>query len=155
MDRKLIYESPCRRISLPRIEHREQRYLEPFEVERLATTIDPLYRALIYCAVYLGCRWGELVGLKKQNLQLLRREVRIVGSLEEVNGQVRYVDETKTRASRPSLTVPPFLCEELAQHLSDAPSSEFVFTGEQGFFKALELSTSPLAANPVESSAAR
>lgn len=132
VDQRLIVESPCKRISLPRVAHREQLYLEPKDVERLADHIDPLFKPLIYSAVYLGCRWGELVGLKRENLNLLKREVRIVGTLEEVQGQPRYVAETKTRASRRSLSMPPFLCEVLGEHLGEVRHEEFVFVGEQG-----------------------
>ena len=132
VDARLIPESPCRNISLPRIAHQEQRYLAPDQVERLTEVVDPTFRALVYCAVYLGCRWGELVGLKRDNLNLLKREVRIVGSLEEVNGGPRYVEETKTSASRRTLSIPPFLAEELGVHLQRAPESAFVFTGGKG-----------------------
>jgi integrase len=101
------------------------------EVERLAAAIDPMFEALIYSAVYLGCRWGELVGLKRQNLNLLRRQVMIVGTLEEVGGSPpRYVEETKS--SRRGLTIPPSLYEILAAHLAHAPESEFVFVGRGG-----------------------
>lgn len=132
VDQRLIAESPCRRISLPRIENREQLYLEPDEVERLVDHIEPLFQPLIYSAVYLGCRWGELVGLKPDNLNLLKRQVRIVGTLEEVQGLPRYVEETKTRASRRTLSVPPFLCDMLAEHLGAVGNKEFVFIGERG-----------------------
>jgi integrase len=132
VDDRIIPESPCRRISLPRLEHREHLYLTAEEVERLATAMDGLYRPLVYTAVYLGCRWGELVGLKRENVDLLRRQVRIVGTLEEVRG-MRYVEETKTRTSRcRNLSLPPSLAELLAEHLSKAPVSAFVFTGPKG-----------------------
>ena len=118
VDHRLIAESPCRKIALPRIERQEHLNLEPAGVERLAAATDPRFRALVYSAVYLGCRWGELVGLKRQNLDLVRRRVMIVGTLEEVGGRPpRYVEETKTRSSRRTLTVPPFLCEMLGKHL--------------------------------------
>jgi integrase len=132
VEARLIVESPCRRISLPRIPHREQRYLSAEEVERLARAIDARYRALIYAAVYLGCRWGELVGLKRTNLDLLRARVKIVGALEEVRGERRYVEETKTETSRRMLSVPPFLVEILAEHLRQTSKSEFVFVGREG-----------------------
>jgi integrase len=131
VDDRIITESPCRRISLPRLEHREHLYLTAEEVERLAVAIDVLYMPLVYSAVYLGCRWGELVGLKRENLDLLRRQVRIVGTLEEVRG-IRYVEETKTRTSRRNLSLPPSLASLLAEHLARAPASEFVFTGPKG-----------------------
>jgi integrase len=120
VDDRIIPESPCRRISLPRLEHREQLHLTAQEVERLATAMDALYRPLVYSAVHLGCRWGELAGLKRENLDLLRRQVRIVGTLEEVRG-MRYVEETKTRTSRRNLSLPASLAELLAEHLSRAP----------------------------------
>jgi integrase len=132
VDQRLIVESPCRKVSLPRIEHREQLYLEPVEVERLVEYTAPLFKPLIYSAVYLGCRWGELVGLKRENLNLLKRQVRIVGTLEEVQGQPRYVEETKTRASRRTLSIPPFLCDLLGEHLGSVRHEEFVFVGENG-----------------------
>lgn len=131
VEERMIAESPCRRISLPRLNHREHRYLTTEEVERLALSIDELYRALVYSAVYLGCRWGELVGLKRENIDLLRGHVRVVGTLEEVGG-LRYVEETKSRASRRALSLPAFLVEILAEHVRIAPASEFMFIGAKG-----------------------
>lgn len=132
VDQRLISKSPCRKISLPRIEHREQLYLEPEEVESLVDHIDPLFQPLVYSAVYLGCRWGELVGLKRENLNLLKRQVLIVGTLEEVQGQSRYIEETKTKASRRTLSIPPFLCDILGEHLGAVRHEEFVFAGARG-----------------------
>lgn len=60
VDARLISESPCRNITLPRVPKTEQRFLTAAEVERLADVIKPRFRVLVYCAAYLGCRWGEL-----------------------------------------------------------------------------------------------
>jgi integrase len=135
VEARSIPESPCRRISLPRIPHREQLYLSAEEVERLVGHVAAPYRALVYAAVYLGCRWGELVGLKRENLDVLRRQVRIVGTLEDVGGtRPVYVEETKSHASRRMLSIPPFLAEILAEHLRAAAPGEFVFVGPKGAF---------------------
>ena len=82
--------------------------------------------------MYLGCRWGELAGLKREHLNLLKREARIVGTLEEVPGGVRYVEETKTSASRRTIIVPVFLVDLLGAHLKRTPESEFVFCSREG-----------------------
>jgi len=132
VDKKMLGESPCRRIALPRIERQEQLYLEPEEVSLLASAINPHFRALVLSAAYLGCRWGELAGLKRGSLDLQGRSLTIVGSLEEVAGLVRYVQETKTKSSRRALTIPPFLCHILGQHLAEAPVGEFVFASREG-----------------------
>jgi integrase len=131
-DARLIVESPCRNVTLPRVPKTEQRFLTASQVEQLAEATDPRFRTLVYSAVYLGCRWGELVGLKRSHLDLRKREVRIVGTLEEVPGGVRYVEETKTSASRRSIVIPAFLVGLLASHLKSAPESEFVFCTQDG-----------------------
>ena len=43
VDQKLIPESPCRRISLPRTERVGQRFLSPLEVEQLVRAFDPYH----------------------------------------------------------------------------------------------------------------
>lgn len=132
VDARLITESPCRGITLPRVERTEQRFLDSDEIEVLANATDPHYRTLVYAAAYLGCRWGELAGLRRSDLDLLRRQVRIAGTLEELNGVVRWVPETKSNASRRTLTIPRFLVDMLARHLSGASESEYVFTNKRG-----------------------
>ncbi len=132
VEARLITESPYRRISLPRIPYREQLYLSAEEVERLVEAMNPLHRPLVYAAVYLGCRWGELVGLRREHLDLARRRVRVVGTLEEVRGRPTYVEETKTETSRRMLSMPPFLAEMIAEHLRSIRKNEFVFIGRDG-----------------------
>jgi integrase len=117
-------------IRLPRILNTEQRFLTAVEVERVADAIGPYFAPLIYSAAYLGARWGELAGLKRDRVNLLKRQVTITGTLEEVAGRLRYSEETKTSASRRQISIPPFLCAILARHLET--EGEFVFTSTQG-----------------------
>jgi integrase len=132
VDARLIPESPCRRITLPRIPKIEQRFLTATDVEVLADCVDPHYRTLTYSAVYLGCRWGELVGLKWRHVDLKKREVRIVGTLEETGAGVGYVEETKTSGSRRSISIPLFLIDLLREQRRQDPDAEFVFVTESG-----------------------
>jgi len=132
VEERMIPESPCRRISLPRIVRREQLFLTAAEVERLAGVIDVLYTPLIYTAAYLGCRWGELAGLKRENVDVERREIRVVGTLQDLGRDVRYVEETKTASSRRNMSLPAFLAELLEKHLVNAPASDFVFVRPDG-----------------------
>ena len=131
---RMIRESPCTGIELPRVERVEQRFLSAEEVDRLVEAAPPMHRALILSAVYLGCRWEELAGLKRKHLDLLHKRLRIIGTIERVAGTYRYVDETKTSTSRRTVTIPPFLVEIMAAHLADAPASEFVFPARAGAF---------------------
>ncbi len=127
VDDRLIPESPCRRVALPRVENFERRFLRAEQVETLAEAMDIRYRALVYMGVYLGLRWGELAGLKRVHLDMLRRQVRVVGSLERVRNGFRYVEETKTVSGRRMVPVPAFLVDELAQHFAGAPRAPLYF----------------------------
>jgi hypothetical protein len=55
----MIAQSPCRRVSLPKIEREEMRFLTPVEIARLADAIRPHYRALVLVGAYGGLRIGE------------------------------------------------------------------------------------------------
>ena len=129
---RLIAESPCRRVGLPRVQRSERRYLTPEQVEDLAGAMHDRYRVLVYVGAYLGLRWSELGGLKRAHLAMLERKVTIVGSLERVGGGYRYVEETKTESGRRTIPLPLFLIDVLAAHLADAPESEFVFPSASG-----------------------
>jgi site-specific recombinase XerC len=79
---RLLVESPCRRVKLPRVKNIERRYLTAEQVAELADAMEALYRVLVYVGCYFGLRWSELAGLKHQNLNMLKRQVKVVGSLE-------------------------------------------------------------------------
>ncbi|MDF1597518.1 MAG: tyrosine-type recombinase/integrase [Acidimicrobiia bacterium] len=88
MSSDLIAHSPCRGIKLPKDIREEMRFLSPDEIEKLADAIDPRYRALVLTAAYTGLRSGELLGLKENRLNMLRRQLRVDEALTEVKGQV-------------------------------------------------------------------
>lgn len=124
VERGLIASSPYRRIALPRVSSSSCLFLTPSEVSRLASAIEPRFRALVLVAAYLGLRWGELAGLLQSAVDFSTAALRVVGTLEEVAGMVRYVEETKSRGGRRTLTVPPFLVSELSAHLSSFGSGD-------------------------------
>ena len=127
----LISESPCNDIELRRAEHVEQRFLMPDEVELLATEMGPQYAPLVYVGCYLGLRWGELAGLKRSKIDLLRREVRVDQQLTDVNGHLSLT-HPKTERGKRTVRLPSFLVDVLALHLETTPDSEYLFTTPRG-----------------------
>ena len=95
----LIVRSPCRNITLPRVEGSEMRFLSPDEIGHLADTIDPRYRAMILTAGYTGCRFGEIAALDLDHYDSDRRLIRVERSLGEVRGYLSF-SEPKTPAAR-------------------------------------------------------
>ena len=116
----LIARSPCRDITLPRIEDTEKRFLSPEEITLLADTIDPRYRTLVITAAYTGCRIGELIALDTDRYQPDKRIVHIERSLAEVLGHLRF-GEPKTAAARRAVSLPEWLPNVIDQHLTDHP----------------------------------
>jgi integrase len=133
VDDGLIVSNPAAGVSLPRVERKPPRILDPVEVERLADAIDDRYRALVLLGAYGGLRFGECAALRRGRVRLLERRVEIREALTDVGGKVAF-GPTKTGAAR-SVAIPPFLAEELARHMASfppPPGSDLLFTGRDG-----------------------
>lgn len=134
VDGGLIAVSPCRRIPLPQIQREEMRFLSAEEVARLADAIDPRYRALVLLGAYGGLRIGEMAGLRRRHVDLLRGTVEVAEIVTEVAGIVR-VGPPKTRASRRRISLPRPVTAALGVHMKTYPASgsdAWVFAGPDG-----------------------
>ena len=131
VDGGLIATTPCRRVPLPRVERHEMRFLTTDEVARLADAIHPRYRALVLLGAYGGLRIGELAGLRRDRVDILRRRVEVAEILVEVAGRIS-TGPPKTRAGRRNIALPRFVLTELNDHLANWSSEDHVFTAPQG-----------------------
>jgi integrase len=128
----MIARSPCRAVRLPKVEREEMRFLTPAEVARLAGVINSRYRALVLVGAYGGLRIGELAGLRRGRVDLLRGTVDVAEIVVEVRGQL-YTGPPKTRAGRRTVGLPRAVVEELAAHMGPVgPADAYVFTAERG-----------------------
>jgi integrase len=93
------------------------------------------YRALVLVAAYGGLRIGELAGLTRRRVDLLRDgTVEVVEIITEVEGQLG-TGQPKTRAGRRTVGLPRRVVIELEQHLATytAPGPDaYVFTAPAG-----------------------
>jgi integrase len=132
VDAGMLAQSPCRRVPLPKVEREEMRFLTPAEIARLADVIDRRYRVLVLVAAYGGLRVGELAGLRRSRVDLLRGTVEVTEIVTEVGGVLRF-GPPKTRAGRRTVGLPRSVVDELAAHLPGPGDLEaFVFTTPQG-----------------------
>lgn len=151
-----ILTNPSSGVDLPSGQSvKDMRLLTPGDVDLLADTIgtvrygkdqktgkqvvvevkrpDRRYRALVILAAYSGLRMGELVGLRVADLNLLRRRLTVNRNLVEVDGRF-HERRGKTKAARRTISLPKFVCDELAAHLAtygQGPDGE-VFTSPTG-----------------------
>jgi integrase len=121
----LIASNPvqsARRLTLPPLEHNPVVPLTVEQVQALADEMPERYRAMVVAHAGLGLRAGELLALRVQDVNFLRREVRVEHQLEE--GTLRRVPP-KTPKSRRTLPMPTVVAEALAAHIaSHSPASD-------------------------------
>jgi integrase len=155
VDGGMLAQSPCRGVALPKVEHEEMRYLNPAEIACLAEAIRPGYRAPVLVGAYGGLRIGELAGLRRSRVDLLRGTVEIAEIITEVGGRLR-VGPPKTRASRRTVGLPRAVVEELAAHMATtAPPDAFVLPPQGRAAAGHRLPRSHLAASDQERRAGR
>lgn len=134
VDVSLLPISPCRGVSLPKIEQKEMRFLSVTELLSLADAIDPRFKALVLVAGFCGLRWAELVGLRKARVDLNKGIIEVAEILVEIDGS-KFLEpsQPKTKAGRRSISVPSEVMEELARHMQASfLHSDYVFTAPEG-----------------------
>lgn len=129
----IITRSPCREVKLPKIETPERRFLSPAEVEELADTIEVRYRTLVLTGAYTGLRFGEMAALRTDDVDPLRRTLRVDEQLSRQGTSRMVSSPLKTRKARRSIGIPQFLADEFVAHLTAYPSSsDLIFSMTQG-----------------------
>jgi len=134
VDAELITRSPCRKIPLPAATAGQPRFLTTEELGRLAAAMPAEYRPVIYVAGVCGLRWSEVAGLRVGRIDWLRRTLTVAETVAEVSGKLVWAP-TKSKASRRTLPVPPFLIAMLSEHLARTGRRDpdaLVFTAPDG-----------------------
>src|SRR6266511_5127131 len=128
----MVKVNPCTDIDLPRARRQEMLFLTGDEVRAVAEKIDAQYRVLIYVAAFTGLRAGELGGLQRQDVDLLRGVLHVRRALKDLNGHLE-LGPTKTHAQR-TIALPTFLRTMMEAHLlaSDGGPEDFVFRMKGG-----------------------
>lgn len=131
-------------IALPRVRSKERRHLTHQQVADLADACAAVpvskyastteadratYRLLVLFLAYTGLRWGELAGLRVEQLDLVRRRASIVETFVVVDGHVEPSDPKNHE--RREVPVPRFLIDQLAAHTAGMAPETLVFGGEK------------------------
>lgn len=130
-DERLIAANPADRLPLPKVEAEPMLFCTPEQVATLAESIDDRYRVWVYTAAYSGLRVGELAGLRREQVDLMRRRIDVVRTATEVRGTI-FEGPPKTRAGRRSVPIPAPVIDLLAGHCADSGPDDLVFTAPGG-----------------------
>jgi integrase len=128
---RLVASSPVVRIRLPRHERERVVPLSVEQVSALAEAMPARYRAMVLTQAGLGLRIGELLGLRVEDVDFLRRTVRV--EWQFTSGS-KERSEPKTPRSRRTIPAPQVVLDAIAGHLATYPAGEdgAVFTTTAG-----------------------
>lgn len=109
--------NPAEGVELPKQRKVEARFLTPQEVERLAESMSREYRALVLLSCATSLRIGELAGLRRRDVDVLRRRVQVAQAASDQGGHLAYGDP-KTEASLRSIPMSRNLADIMAEHMA-------------------------------------
>jgi integrase len=132
---RLVRRNPCRIEGGGQEESPERGTLSLPEVFGIAGAIPVRYRVLVLLATFAGLRWGELIALRRHNIDLEACEIRIVETTAQLDTGRLRAETPKSRAGRRTVAFPAEHVPEIRWHLERfAESGErgLVFVGPQG-----------------------
>ncbi|MGJ9414222.1 tyrosine-type recombinase/integrase [Aeromicrobium sp. CF4.19] len=133
-DRRLSV-NPAANVPLPSERAAEQRFLSREEVDALAEAIDPAYRDVVLLGALCGLRWGEIAGLRRSRVDVLRSRLTIDQTAVQVDGEGISFGEPKTKGSRRTIPVARSVMAEIEAHLMERVGPEpdaLLVTGPDG-----------------------
>jgi integrase len=128
-----LKSNPAEGVKLPRQTKREMQFLDPQEVESLASEIGDEHSALVYLLAYGGLRIGEARALRRSRVNLMRGTIDVKESVTHRGG--RFVFGPPKNGKERVVTIPKFLTVLLEQHMNTYANTEpdaFVFPGADG-----------------------
>ncbi|MGV9302754.1 tyrosine-type recombinase/integrase [Nonomuraea sp. NPDC003727] len=123
----------------PSHEHTPERPVIPLsQVFELADRMaDKRFRAMILLATFASLRWGEVTALRRRDIDVKARTVRVREQLLELDGIGMQLGPVKAKAGRRTVSIPaaiiPALVDHLAAHVGPEEDA-FVFLGAKGGF---------------------
>jgi integrase len=119
------------RMDSPRTKRKAVRVLKPDEITRVVAKLPERWRAFVLIGAYGSLRWSELVAVKRDDVDIPNRTVRVDERCTELNGRFVW-GETKTEGSDRVVALPDVVVRALAAHLLRFPptSDGLIFCGE-------------------------
>lgn len=131
----LIAKNPCAIRGAGQEHAGERPMLSAAQVDALANTVDPRWRALILLAAWCGLRFGELAALSRRDLDLDAGVVTVRAAASRLSKGRRHIGPPKSQAGLRSVAIPPHIVHDLREHLAHFARPELtglVFVGTKG-----------------------
>jgi integrase len=119
VDMRIIAQSPCKGIKLPKIRKKEKLLYSEAELKKFLTALEdaPLkYRVFFSLIIHSGARRGEILGLMFKDFDFNKNKVKIRRTALYDAELGDYTDTPKTEASRRTLNFSPEIMELVRKH---------------------------------------
>ena len=130
-----IKRNPCRIKGAGQEHSPERPVLTVAQVYAVADAVGQRYQALILLAMFSSLRWGELGGLRRCDIDLEARTVRVTRQLAEVRGGGITFGPPKSRAGVRNVPIPELIVPVIRWHLTcfaQDGDEGLVFTSARG-----------------------
>ena len=128
-DDGVIRRNPCRIKGAGQEKSAERPVLTVPRVYALAAATDERYRTLVLLAAFTSLRWGELAALRRADIDVQARTVRVVRQLNERDGGGFTFGPPKSEAGVRIVAIPELIMPGLAAHVMT-----FARPGDTGSF---------------------
>jgi integrase len=135
-DGQLMSRNPATRTKFPPLRQASHTYLTTSEVAALAAECGDQGDVVLLLA-YSGMRFGELVGLRVEDVDLKARRIRVRRSITQVGGKL-VEGNPKSAAGRRSIPIPQRLIPILTNRVSGRPPGAPAITSPNGALLGLE-----------------
>lgn len=134
-DDRIISRNPCR-IDNGGKEDSPERAMVPLSVAfAIADALPARYRMLVILTAFTGLRWGELVALRRDCIDLDACEIRITQTTVQLDKGGLRPDTPKSHAGRRTVAFPAELVPDLTDHIdryAERDADGLVFVGPKG-----------------------
>ncbi len=133
VDDNRLRSNVAARVELPRTKREQVRVLKPDEISRVVEELPERWRAFVLLGAYGSLRWSELVAVRRDDVDIAERTIRIDERCTEVNGRFVW-GQTKTSGSDRTIALPDVVTRALAAHLLRFPPAAdgLIFAGSTG-----------------------
>ncbi|SKL44441.1 Putative integrase [Mycobacteroides abscessus subsp. massiliense] len=125
----LIARNAAAGASLPRTKRKPPVYLTHEQVGMLAAASGD-YEGLVLTLAYTGIRWGEAIGLRVRDLDMLRKRAKVTENAVQSAGEI-HVGTPKAHKQR-TVPLPEFLLPYLATQCEGKARDGLLWPGEDG-----------------------
>ena len=135
VDDGLIRRNPCRVKGAGQEKSPERTVLSLRDIEVLAEATDQRYRTLVLLAIFCSLRWGELAALRRSDIDLEARTVRVTRQVTTLSSGRQVIGPPKSAAGNRVVILPDVIIPVLQLHLrwlAEPGEDGLLFTSPEG-----------------------